>query len=975
MARLPIVRDRHGEIVDRRALREERGGARASAGRSILPSQPSRIPTPERLAAMLRRAETPGYGASVAYLELAELMEERHLHYLGVLGTRRRAVSQIGVAIEPASDSAADVRDADLVRGLFEREEFADEAFDILDAVGKGYSVTEIVWDMSERQWMPVRLQHQLPQWYDYDPDTGTRLMRREMSGYVELEPYKFIVHAAPAKSGLPGRSGLARCAAWAWMLGCYTLNDWMRFCEVYGQPMRLGRYHPAASDKDRRTLFRAVRDIATDAAAILPEGMTIDFEGGDSTAAHSGIYSDLLAYLDARISIAVLGQTLTTESGGTGSYALGQVHNLVRHDIERDDGRRLAATLRRDLVIPVVQLNHGPRPAYPRVTIERETAVDVDLMSRSLERLVPLGLRVRADEVRARLRLAPPDDDDEVLTAPAAPAAPPGAADPPEPAPARARDAGADLNDCRALARTLDEGDPLPALTARTRAALGPLVDAWAGRVRDALDAADSLATVRTALDAAAADPETGAFAAAFAPALIAAHLAGRYDVAEEAGGVALATAAAQHTQLPFEEQIDFFRGKLNLPTEAWTDIWESQHDVSFVVAGAARDDLLTDLRDAVDQAIADGTTLATFRRDFDSIVARHGWSYNGGRDWRTRVIYGTNLRTSYAAGRYRQMQDVAEHRPYWRYRHSDASEQPRHDHLAWDGLILRHDDPWWDTHYPPNGWGCKCYIETLAERDMKRLGKDGPDTAPAVRTRTVTVGAMGPTPRTVTVPVGIDPGWAYAPGQRSALGAAVRHRLDRAASQAPAIASAGVAATLAAPRTLQALADEWRRWRREGVGGTGRRAEAMVVGALPPAALRALAAQGVTPASAAVSVTRGALGHLGRRPKARRGQALADADVDRLPEVLAAPEATLYEPPRTPRARGTLLMVFTPAGAEERRRGKWVIEIDARGREQRGKGRRRPYQTNSVRTAGYVQAGDLRDPRYVLLDGEVGE
>ena len=143
----------------------------------------------------------------------------------------------------------------------------------------------------------------------------------------------------------------------------------------------------------------------------------------------------------------------------------------------------------------------------------------------------------------------------------------------------------------------------------------------------------------------------------------------------------------------------------------------------------------------------------------------------------------------------------------------------------------------------------------------------------------------------------------------------------------------------------------------------------EAMVVGALPPAALRALAAQGVTPASAAVSIARRDLAHLTRRPKVERGQALAEADVDRLPEVLAAPEATLYEPPRTPGARGTLLMVFTPAGAEERRRGKWVVQID----ERRGRGRRRPYQTNSVRTAGYVQAGDLRDPRYVLLEGTV--
>jgi len=320
------------------------------------------------------------------------------------------------------------------------------------------------------------------------------------------------------------------------------------------------------------------------------------------------------------------------------------------------------------------------------------------------------------------------------------------------------------------------------------------------------------SPADVREALDA--ADPELGAFVAALTPALIAAHLAGRFDVAAQIGAVSLAESVA-HTRLPFDEQIDFFRGKLDLATEAWTDIWHDAHDRAFVVAGAAHSDLVADLRSAVDRAIADGTTLETFRKDFDRAVAKHGWTYNGGRDWRTRIIYGTNLRTSYAAGRYRQMRDVAAHRPFWRYRHSDASEHPRHDHLAWDGLVLRHDDPWWDTHYPPNGWGCKCYIETLAERDMQRMGRDGPDTAPAVRTRTVTVGAKGPTPRTVTVPVGIDPGWAYAPGQsvappyqrelRRAMGEAytdVLMRVDRQAQKA------GAAHGLTAPERVAVYA-----------------------------------------------------------------------------------------------------------------------------------------------------------------------
>lgn len=110
----------------------------------------------------------------------------------------------------------------------------------------------------------------------------------------------------------------------------------------------------------------------------------------------------------------------------------------------------------------------------------------------------------------------------------------------------------------------------------------------------------------------------------------------------------------------LPFREMIAFFRRKLNMPTQAWTDVYAAEHEWAFMVAGANRDAIVRDFREAVEKAIAEGTTLEEFRRDFDAIVARYGWDYNGGRDWRTRVIYETNLNTSYAAGRWEQLQAV---------------------------------------------------------------------------------------------------------------------------------------------------------------------------------------------------------------------------------------------------------------------------------------------------------------------------
>lgn len=215
------------------------------------------------------------------------------------------------------------------------------------------------------------------------------------------------------------------------------------------------------------------------------------------------------------------------------------------------------------------------------------------------------------------------------------------------------------------------------------------------------------------------------------------------------------------------FKEQVDFFRQKVNLPTAGWTDIQHEEHDRSFVVAGAMRDDLLNDFRSAVDKAIAKGGTLEEFRKDFDTIVAKHGWTYNGGRNWRSQVIYETNLRTSYAAGRWKQIQDVKDRRPYVRYRHNDAVLHPRPQHKAWDGLVLPVDSDWIATHWPPNGWGCRCFIESLAERDLKKLGKDGPDTPPPQDFADVVVGTRGSSPRTFRTPAGVDPGFGYTPGR----------------------------------------------------------------------------------------------------------------------------------------------------------------------------------------------------------------
>jgi len=222
--------------------------------------------------------------------------------------------------------------------------------------------------------------------------------------------------------------------------------------------------------------------------------------------------------------------------------------------------------------------------------------------------------------------------------------------------------------------------------------------------------------------------------------------------------------------TALEFQEAIDYFKGKVNLPTKAWTDVWEEQHTKAFVIAGATKTTMLEDFRGAITKAIENGTTLEEFRQDFDTIVAKHGWTYKGKRGWRTRVIFETNLRTAHAAGRWDQIERVKKIRPYLRYIAVD-DQRTRRQHKGWDGLIYPVDHEFWNTHYPPNGWGCRCTVQSLSERDLKKKGYSVSSSMPADGVDHHTIKTPGGDMQ-VETPAGIDPGFAYNVGRNRLTG-----------------------------------------------------------------------------------------------------------------------------------------------------------------------------------------------------------
>jgi phage gp29-like protein len=519
-----------GQPMNRAALTSEQAGPTLGGVRSVLTGYPGDGMTPERLAAILREVDT---GDPVRYLELAEQIEERDLHYAGVLGTRKRSVAQLDITVDAASDAAEHVAHADMVREWLNRDELQGELFDIMDAVGKGFSITEIIWDTSSGQWQPARLEWRDPRWFEFDRADGRTPLLKTEDGPQPLQPFKFITAVFRAKSGLPIRSGIARLAAWAWMFKSYAQRDWAIFVQTYGQPIRVGKFGPDATEADKDLLFRAVANIAGDCAAIIPESMVIEFIKSEGAAQTGQLYRDRVDWLDQQVSKGVLGQTATTDAIA-GGHAVGQEHRQVQEDIEKADAKTLAGALNCDLVKPWIDLEYGPQDMYPRLRIGRSDAVDLKLIVDSVAALVPLGLKVQASELRDLIGLTEPEKDAELLTAPAPAPAFPGQALPGQKMPGQ-------KGPGQALPRPGDElhlgvpetppRDALDDLADDADLLAQPAADKLIDAIRSMVEGADTLEEVRDGLLALRPQLDPAALAEAMRKAMVFAELSGRSD------------------------------------------------------------------------------------------------------------------------------------------------------------------------------------------------------------------------------------------------------------------------------------------------------------------------------------------------------------------------------------------------------------------------------------------------------------
>jgi phage gp29-like protein len=375
--------------------------------------------TPRRIKQMLLSAES---GDLAAQAELFERMEDKDGELDAHLRTRKAAVARLKFDIQPADRSPSAQTAAELCRqSVAGIPELPQALFDLLDAIPKGFSVQEVQWRTEADRWFPEGLIWRPQRWFQAAEDGQTLLLCEADGRGVEFNPLNFIVHRVKARSGFCARTGLMRSCVRAFVVRHFAWKDWMAFAEVYGMPPRLGWLREGVpwDSEEARELWQAVRALGMDAAAVVREGNRIEML--DTRSAGEGvIFERILDRAGREMTIAILGQLLTSGGEKGGSYALGQVHNQVRWDLIEADALALAQTLTDQLLRPIVRLNLGDRYPLPRWHFDASQPEDLGALAAAVKTLSEAGLAIPADWAYEKFGIPKPAEGEAVLGRPA---------------------------------------------------------------------------------------------------------------------------------------------------------------------------------------------------------------------------------------------------------------------------------------------------------------------------------------------------------------------------------------------------------------------------------------------------------------------------------------------------------------------------------------------------------------------------
>jgi len=415
----PLLYDQHGRPIERTKKPDRRPLAVAPLGDSFRDYVTDGL-TPERLAAVFKEADC---GNVRRQAELFEQLEEKDGHLLCERDKRRHLVLDLDFRVSPAAEDARSAKVAGFVEDFFKNHaDWSDCKVALQDAVGKGYAALEPHWDISEGQAIPAKFEFLEQKRFLYTDPSGVLRRYPLLTSDAhpmgeEIPAWKTILHQYGGKSGHATRSGIYRVAAWMVLFKHYSLKDWVIFCEVFGMPLRIGKYDSGANKDDKDALIAAISSLGSDAAGIISKSTEIEFV--DSVKQGKGdLYKQLADFCNAEVSKAVLGQTLTAQVGDTGSYAASNTHNEIRKDLLLADGRALVTTIRNQLVRPLVGFNFGWDTALPGLEAVLEEAEDYKAKAEWLDK-VTSKVAVPAKWFRAQFKIPEQEKGEEMVGGP----------------------------------------------------------------------------------------------------------------------------------------------------------------------------------------------------------------------------------------------------------------------------------------------------------------------------------------------------------------------------------------------------------------------------------------------------------------------------------------------------------------------------------------------------------------------------
>ena len=373
--------------------------------------------TPQKLHQLLTNAEQ---GNLQAQADLFCDIEERDGHVFSEMDKRKKGVNGLAWNVTPPKNASAQEKKIaeEVQEWIDDIKNFEMFLFNAMDAVGHGYSCQQIHWQQLGHLWLPAKFEHVVPRNFmtPYGEPNCLRLNDGSVEG-AEFWDFGWFNHLHQAKSGYISRSGLYRVLSWPFLFKNYSVRDVMEFLEIYGLPIRIGKYPSGATNEEKMTLQRAVMMIGRNAGGIIPQGMAIDFESaadGDTSN-----HMHMIKYLEQIQSKVIVGGTLISQADGKSSTnAQSKTHEIQFQTLIKSDAKQLARSISDNLIDYMMRLNYPniEKDRYPEFHFDTSDTEDMEVFSASLEKLVGVGMKIPLSWAHEKLGIPQPADDKEQI-------------------------------------------------------------------------------------------------------------------------------------------------------------------------------------------------------------------------------------------------------------------------------------------------------------------------------------------------------------------------------------------------------------------------------------------------------------------------------------------------------------------------------------------------------------------------------